>query len=143
MGKNTNNKEKLSIVTMVFCIIGVVLTVLGIMLLKNVSFRMTVIGTEGTVTGVQTSTDSNGEIVKRSITLTYQANKANYNASLDVDDPNIKNGDKKTIYYDFLKPEIITLKRNGYQGYVALLIGLILVLKTGPRFYRIMRDNYI
>ena len=143
MGKDNKNKEKLSIVTMVFCIIGVVLTVLGVLLLKNVSFRMTVIGTEGTVTGVQTSTDSNGEIVKRSITLTYQANKANYNANLDIDDPNVKNGDKKTIYYDFLKPEIITLKRNGYQGYIALLIGLILVLKTGPRFYRIMRDNYI
>ena len=143
MGKDSRKKEKLSISTMIFCIVGIVLTVLGIMILKNISFRMSIIGTEGTVTGIQTSTNSNGEVESKSITLTYQANKTDYTATLNTDDENIKNGDKKTLYYDFFKPEYVTFKRHGYQGYISLIIGIILVLKTGPRFYRIMRDNYL
>lgn len=142
MGK-TKKKEDLNIVTMVFCIVGIVLTVLGILLLKNVSFRMTVIGTEGNVTGIQTSTNANGEIERIVANISYKANKSDYTASLDTRDTNIKIGDKMTLYYDFFKPEAVTLKRSGYQGYVALIIGLIFVLKTGPRFYRIMRDNYL
>ncbi len=143
MGKTANKKEDLSIVTMVFCIVGIVLTILGILLLKNVSFRMTVIGTEGNVTGIQTSTNANGEVERIVANLSYKANKSDYTASLDTSDTNIKIGDKMTLYYDFFKPEAVALKRGGYQGYVALIIGLILVLKTGPRFYRIMRDNYL
>ncbi len=142
MGKSTK-KEDLSIGTMVFCIVGIVLTVLGILLLKNVSFRMTVISTEGNITGIQTSTNANGEVERIVANLTYEANKTPYTASLDTSNPDLKIGDKMTLYYDFFKPEAVSLKRNGYQGYIALIIGLILVLKTGPRFYRIMRDNYL
>ena len=122
---------------------NIFLTILGILLLKNVSFRMTVIGTEGNVTGIQTSTNANGEVERIVANLSYKANKSDYTASLDTSDTTIKIGDKMTLYYDFFKPEAVALKRGGYQGYVALIIGLILVLKTGPRFYRIMRDNYL
>ena len=142
MGKNTK-KEDLNISVMIFCIVGVVLSVLGILLLKNVSFRMTIIGTEANVIGVQTSTNANGEIERIVANLSYQANKTSYTATVDTNNTDIKIGDKVTLYYDFFKPEAVTLNRTGYQGYIALIIGLILVLKTGPRFYRIMRDNYI
>lgn len=142
MGKNTK-KENLSILTMVFCIVGIVLTVLGVMLLKNVSFRMTVIGTEGNVTGIQTSTNANGEIERIVANISYKANKSDYSASIDTNNIDLKIGDKMTLYYDFFKPEAVSLRRSGYQGYISLIIGLILVLKTGPRFYRIMRDNYL
>lgn len=140
MGKK---KEELKIGVMVFCIVGVVLTVLGLLLLKNVSFRMTVVGTEGDVVGIQTSTNADGKIESIVANISYTANKSNYTASLSTDDTNLKIGDKMTLYYDFFKPEAVNLKRTGYQGYIALIIGLILVLKTGPRFYRIMRDNYL
>ena len=136
-------KEELKIGVMVFCIVGVVLTVLGLLLLKNVSFRMTVVGTEGDVVGIQTSTNADGKIESIVANISYTANKSNYTASLSTDDTNLKIGDKMTLYYDFFKPEAVNLKRTGYQGYIALIIGLILVLKTGPRFYRIMRDNYL
>ncbi|MEE3342896.1 MAG: DUF3592 domain-containing protein [Bacilli bacterium] len=142
MGKNVK-KEDLSIGTMVFCIVGVVLTVLGIMLLKNTGFKMNIIGTEGTVTGFQTSTNANGETERVVANFTYKANRSNYTASLDTNDTNIKIGDKITLYYDVFSPTVVGLKRNGYQGYIALIVGIILVLKTGPRFYRIMRDNYL
>ncbi len=142
MGKN-NKKEDLSISTMIFCIVGAVLTVLGIMLLKNTGFKMSVIGTEGSVTGIQTSTNANGETERIVANITYKANRTDYTASLDTNDTNIKIGDKITLYYDFFQPTYVGMKRNGYQGYISLVIGLILVLKTGPRFYRIMRDNYL
>ena len=61
MGKN-KKKEDLNVGVMIFCIIGVVLTVLGVLLIKNTNLKMNIIGTEGTVTGVQTSTNANGEI---------------------------------------------------------------------------------
>ena len=142
MGKN-NKKEDLSISVMVFCIIGTVLTVLGVMLLKNTGFKMSIIGTEGSVTGIQTSTNANGEVERVVANLSYNANKSDYTASLDTNDSNIKIGDKMTLYYDLFQPTYVSLTRNGYQGYIALIIGVILVLKTGPRFYRIMRDNYL
>ena len=140
MGKK---KEDLNIGIMVFCIIGIVLTVLGVMLLKNVGFRLSVIGTEGTVTGMQTSTNANGEVERIVANLTYNANKTDYTASLDTDRTNLKIGDKMTLYYDFFEPSAVRLRRTGYQGYISLIIGLILVLKTGPRFYRIIKDNYL
>lgn len=142
MGKNSK-KEDLSISTMVFCIVGVVLTVLGFMLLRNTGFKMSIIGTEGNVTGIQTSTNANGEVERVVANLSYKANRSDYTASLDTNDMNIKIGDKLTLYYDFFSPTYVGLKRNGYQGYISLIVGLILVLKTGPRFYRIMRDNYL
>lgn len=141
MGKE--QKEKLNIGVMILCIVGIVLTVLGVLLIKTTNFRMSVIGTEGHVTGIQTSTNADGEIEKVVANITYKANKSDYTASVNTKDTDIKMGDKMTLYYDFFKPEVVSLKRNGYQGYISLIIGLILVLKTGPRFYRIMRDNYL
>ena len=52
-------------------------------------------------------------------------------------------GDKITLYYDFFNPDSVSEIRTGYQGYLALIIGLILVLKTAPRFIRILKDNYL
>ena len=142
MGKSTK-KEDLSISTMIFCIVGVVLTVLGILLLKNVGYRLTILEVEGNISGIQTSTNANGEVERVVANINYKANKSDYTASLDTNNPDLKIGDKMTLYYDFFKPEVVSLKRSGYQGYIALIIGLILTLKTGPRFYRIMRDNYL
>ena len=142
MGKN-KKKEDLNITVMVFCIIGVVLTVLGALLIKNANFRMNIIGTEGTVTGVQTSTNANGEVESVIVNLTYNANRSDYTASLNVDETDLKIGDKLELYHDIFEPSSVSLKRSGYEGYISLILGLILVLKTGPRFYRILRDNYL
>ena len=144
MGKDrVNSKEALSIPTMIFCIIGAVLVVLGFLLIKNNNFRLNVISTEGTVTGVQTATNANGEVESRSATLSYTASKGDYTANINnvVDDVQI--GDKINLYYDFFEPSSVSDSRRGYQGYLALIIGLIALLKTGPRFYRIIRDNYL
>ena len=48
-----------------------------------------------------------------------------------------------TLYYDFLSPESVGNKRSGYIGYLATIIGIILVIKTGPRFVYIIKDNYL
>lgn len=142
MGKNTK-KEDLNIGIMVLCIVGIVLTVLGGLLLKNTNLKLMVISSEATVTGIQTSTNAKGEIERIVANVSYKANKSDYTASLNTGDTKLKIGDKMTLYYDFFKPEAVSLTRHGYQGYIALIIGLILVLKTGPRFFRIMRDNYL
>lgn len=143
MGKNVGKKENLNIGVMIFCIVGVVLTVLGVLLIKNNNFRMNIIGVDGTVTGVQTSTNANGEIERVVVNLSYKANKSDYTANLNVDKTDLKIGDKMNLYHDLFEPSSVSLKRTGYEGYIALIIGLILVLKTGPRFYRILRDNYL
>ncbi len=142
MGKN-KKKEDLNVGVMIFCIIGVVLTVLGVLLIKNTNLKMNIIGTEGTVTGVQTSTNANGEIENVIVNLTYNANGSDYTASLNVDKTDLKIGDKLDLYHDILDPSSVNTKRNGYEGYISLILGIILVLKTGPRFYRILRDNYL
>lgn len=142
MGKN-KKKEDLNVGVMIFCIIGVVLTVLGVLLIKNTNLKMNIIGTEGTVTGVQTSTNANGEIENVIVNLAYNANRSDYTASLNVDKTDLKIGDKLDLYHDILDPSSVNTKRNGYEGYISLILGIILVLKTGPRFYRILRDNYL
>ena len=142
MGKN-KKKEDLNVGVMIFCIIGVVLTVLGVLFIKNTNLKMNIIGTEGTVTGVQTSTNANGEIENVIVNLTYNANGSDYTASLNVDKTDLKIGDKLDLYHDILDPSSVNTKRNGYEGYISLILGIILVLKTGPRFYRILRDNYL
>ncbi len=142
MGKN-KKKEDLNVGVMIFCIIGVVLTVLGVLLIKNTNLKMNIIGTEGTVTGVQTSTNANGEIENVIVNLTYNVNGSDYTASLNVDKTDLKIGDKLDLYHDILDPSSVNTKRNGYEGYISLILGIILVLKTGPRFYRILRDNYL
>ena len=52
-------------------------------------------------------------------------------------------GDKMTLYYDFLSPASVNNKRSGYIGYIATFIGIVLVIKCGPRFVRIIKDNYL
>ena len=142
MGKN-KKKEDLNIAVMVFCIIGVVLTVLGALLIKNTNFKMNIIGVEGTVTGIQTSTNANGEVESIMVNLAYNANRSDYTASLNIEETNFKMGDKIDLYHDILDPASVSLKRSGYEGYISLILGLILVLKTGTKFYRILRDNYL
>ena len=144
MGQNVNNgKEKLSIIVMIFSIVGVVLLVLGILLVKNNNFKMQVISASGVVTGVQTSNTTEGDTVSRVLSITYNANRSDYTASLNDVNSDLKIGDKITLYYDFLDPASVSDRRAGYQGYIALVLGAILILKNGPRFLRIIRDNYL
>lgn len=145
MGKTNKDRktEELNIPVMIFCIVGTVLTVLGIMLMRSNNFKLDIISTTGTVTGVQTSTNAEGEVENRVVTLSYKAGKSDYTATIKAVKEDRKIGDKIDLYYDFLSPESVNNKRTGYEGYIAVIIGLILVLKTGPRFCRIIKDNYL
>lgn len=142
MGK-TRKKEELNIPVMILCIIGVVLVVFGFLLLKTEDFKLKVISTEGTVTGVQTKKTADGVIESRSVNLTYIANNSNYNATISNYPDEIAIGDKMPLYYDFLSPDSVGDKRSGYIGYIAVFVGVIFVLKTGPKFVRIIKDNYL
>ena len=143
MDKKVVKKEELNVPVMIACIIGVVLTVFGIFVLKNENFKLKVISTEGTVTGVTISRNSEGVVEQRSVNLSYIANNSNYNATIPNYDKEVNAGDKMTLYYDFLSPENVDNKRSGYIGYLAAIIGVVLVIKTGPKFLRIIKDNYL
>lgn len=142
MGK-TRKKEDLNIPVMILCIIGVVLVVFGFLLLKTENFKLNVISTEGTVTGVQVKKTADGVIESRSVNLSYIANNSSYNATIYNYPDEIAIGDKMPLYYDFLSPSSVGDKRSGYIGYLAVILGAIFVLKTGPRFIRIIKDNYL
>ena len=143
MDKKEVKKEELNIFVMIFCIIGVVLTVFGFFVLKNDNFKLKVISTSGTVTGVTVSKNGDGEIERRSVNLNYVANNGTYNATIPNYDKDISIGSTMTLYYDFLSPSSVDNKRSGYVGYLAVFLGVILVIKVGPRFVRIIRDNYL
>lgn len=143
MAKKEKKKEELSIPIMILCIVGVVLTVFGLLLLKNNHFALKVISTEGVVSSVQTKTTADGVVESRVVNLSYAANGANYNATIAEYDEDINIGDKMTLYYDLLSPSNVGSKRTGYFEYIATIIGLILTVKTGPRFVRIIKDNYL
>ena len=136
-------KEDLNVPTMIFCIIGVVLTVFGFLVLKNDNFKLNIISTEGTVTSVQTKTNADGIVESRSINLSYLANNSNYTATIPTYTEEIEIGEKITLYYDLLSPSSVGNKRSGYIGYIAAIIGIILTIKTAPRFARIIKDNYL
>lgn len=142
MGKQ-RKKEELNIPIMVLCIVGTVLTVFGILLLKTENFRLKVLSAEGTVTGVTIAKTADGDVERRAVNLSYIANNNNYNATIDNYEKDINIGDKMTLYYDILSPESVGNKRSGYIGYIATVLGIILVLKTGPKFVRIIKDNYL
>lgn len=142
MGKE-RKKEELNIPVMILCIVGVVLVVFGFLLLKTENFKLNVISTEGTVTGVQIKKTADGVVESRSVNLSYTANNNNYNATINNYPNDIVIGDKMLLYYDFLSPSSVGDKRSGYVGYLAVIIGAIFVLKTGPRFARIIKDNYL
>ena len=142
MGK-TNKKEELSIPTMILCIVGVVLVVLGFLLLKNGNFKLNVISTEGTVVGTQLGQNADGDVAIRSVNLMYTVNKQRYNATIQNYEPAVDIGDKITLYYDLLTPESVSDVRTGYVAYLAAIIGIILVVKSGPKFIKIIKDNYL
>ena len=142
MGK-ARKKEELNIPVMILCIVGVVLIVFGFLLLKDGNFKLNVISTQGTVTGVQTKTTADGTVESRSVNLSYTANNGSYNATIGNYPDEIEIGEKMTLYYDFLSPSSVGNKRSGYIAYLATILGIILVTKTGPRFLRIIRDNYL
>lgn len=143
MGKAVEKKEELSIPVMIFCIIGVVLAVLGFMLIKNQNFKLNVFSTEGTVTGIKTASDG-GELVNVTVNLSYNVAKTDYTASItNYSDTSVTMGDKIILYYDFFEPTSINIKRSGYLGYISLIVGIILCIKTLPRFIKIIKDNYI
>ena len=142
MGK-TNKKEELSIPTMILCIVGVVLVVLGFLLLKNGNFKLNVISTEGTVVGTQLGQNADGDVAIRSVNLMYTVNKQRYNATIQNYEPAVDIGDKITLYYDLLTPESVSDVRTGYIAYLAAIIGVILVVKSGPKFIKIIKDNYL
>lgn len=137
-----NGKEKLNIPTMLFCIIGVVLVGLGIMLVLNNDFRLNVIPTKGTVTSIKTEKDEQGRKSTYAV-IQYTASSGSYDATIVDNDAKYQMGNEIILYYDFFKPESVNTKPSGYIGYISLIIGLILALKTGPRFFRIIRDNYL
>lgn len=142
MGK-TNKKEELSIPVMILSIVGVVLVVFGFLLLKNENFKLNIFSTQGTVTGTTISRTADGEIESRTVNLSYLVNKNNYNATIKNYPDEINIGDKITLYYDFISPESVSDKRKGYLGYLAVILGIIFVVKSGPRFLRIIKDNYL
>ena len=142
MGK-TNKKEELSIPVMMICIVGVVLVVFGFLLLKTGYFNLNVISTQGTVTGTTIKQTSDGTIESRTINLSYLANNASYNATIQNYPEEVTIGDRITLYYDLISPESVSDKRSGYLGYLAVILGIIMVLKTGPRFAKIIKDNYL
>lgn len=145
MGKEkNNNKEELNIPVMIFCIIGTVLTVLGILLMKSNNFKLDVFSTEGIISSLQTATNAEGEVVSKTITISYSAAKGDYTTTFNVEATDTrKMGDKVTLYYDFFDPKSVNTSRKGYEGYISIIIGIILVLKTGPKFIRILKDNYL
>ena len=143
MDKKENGKEDLNIFVMIFCIIGVVLTIFGLFVLKNDNFKLKVISTTGTVTGVTVSKNSDGVVENRSVNLNYVASNGTYNATIASYDKEINIGETMTLYYDFLSPSSVDNKRSGYIGYLSVILGIILVVKLGPRFVRIIRDNYL
>jgi len=142
MGK-TNKKEELNIPVMILCIVGAVLIVFGVLLLKNDNFKLNIISTQGTVTGVQIKQTADKVVESRSVNLSYIANNSTYTATISNYPTDINIGDKMTLYYDFLSPESVGDQRSGYVGYIATILGVILVLKNGPRFLRIIKDNYL
>lgn len=147
MGKNNNEvnektKEKLSIPTMLICVIGAVLVGLGAMLLRSSNFKLNIIPAKGTISSTQMATDANGNEVS-SIVISYTANNSGYNATIIDDIDKYELGGKIILYHDFFKPENVSLKPTGYFGYLSLIIGIIFLVLKGPRFYRIIRDNYI
>lgn len=142
MGK-ARKKEELNIPVMIFFIVGAVLLVLGFLLLRNDNFKLNVISTQGTVTGSTTKQTADGVIESRTVNLSYRANNSDYNATIQNYAEDVQIGDKIILYYDLLSPESVSDKRKGYIGYIAAIIGIIAVLKTGPRFMRIIKDNYL
>ena len=143
MAEKVRKKEELNIPVMIFCIVGAVLIVFGFLLLKTENFKLNVISTEGTVTGVQTKKTADGVIESRVVNLSYTANNNSYNATISNYPNDIVIGDKMTLYYDLISPESVGERRSGYIGYLAVIVGFILVIKTGPRFIRIIKDNYL
>ena len=142
MGK-TDKKEALNIPIMILCIVGVVLIVFGFLVLKNDNFKLNIIGTQGTIVGTQIKQTAEGVVESRAINISYVANNNSYNATIQNYPEELDIGDKITLYYDLLSPESVSEKRAGYIGYLCAIIGAILVIKTGPRFVRIIRDNYL
>lgn len=142
MGK-TNKKEELNIPVMILSIVGVVLVVFGFLLLKNENFKLNIISTQGTVTGTTVSQNAEGEIENRTVNLSYLANNNSYNATIQNYPDEINIGDKITLYYDLISPESVSDRRTGYIGYIATILGVVFVLKSGPRFLRIIKDNYL
>lgn len=142
MGK-TNKKEELSIPVMILCIVGVVLTVFGFLLLKNENFKLIIFGTEGTVTMTTVATSADGLAESTTVNLSYIANNSSYTATIANYPEKLNIGDKITLYYDIMAPENVREKRTGYIGYLAVIAGIIMVVKTGPRFLRILKDNFL
>lgn len=142
MGK-TNKKEELNIPVMILSIVGVVLVVFGFLLLKNENFKLNIISTQGTVTGTTIGRTAEGEVESRTVNLSYLANNNSYNATIQNYPDEINIGDKITLYYDLISPESVSDRRKGYLGYLAVILGVVFVLKSGPRFLRIIKDNYL
>lgn len=138
-----DKKESLNIPVMILCIVGVVLTVFGFLLAKSENFKLKIFAAQGTVTGTQTKTTADGVLESRDITLSYIANNSNYTATIYNYEDDIAMGEQLTLYYDILSPENVNIKRSGYLGYISIILGIILVVKTGPKFLRIIKDNYL
>ena len=142
MGK-TNTREELSIPVMILSIVGVVLVVFGFLLLKNDNFKLNVISTQGTVTATTIGQTAEGTVESRTVNLSYLANNSSYNATIQNYPKEINIGDKITLYYDLLSPESVSDKRKVYIVYLAVILGIVLDVKSGPKFLRIIRDNYL
>ena len=105
-------------------------------------FKLNIIPSKGTVSSIQTARDADGN-TSTSIVVAYKASSGNYDATIIANDTQYQLGNEVILYYDFFTPESVSLRPSGYLGYLSLIIGLILAIKTGPRFFRIIRDNYL
>ena len=129
---------------MIFCIIGAVLVVLGFLLMRNNNFKLDIFSTTGTVSSVQTATNAEGVIESKTLIISYSAARGDYTATIYVTAEDTRQiGDQVVLYYDFFDPKSVNDRRRGYEGYISLIIGAIFLLKTGPRFLRILKDNYL
>ena len=140
--KVENTKEKLSITVMLLCIIGVVLVGLGVMLIRSYNFKLNIIPTKANVSSIQNRRDTYGNEDRVAI-VNYSTSSGNYSAEIIDNDNEFQLSAQVILYHDFFTPESVSITPSGYPGYIAIIIGLILVIKTGPRFFRIIRDNYL
>ena len=89
------------------------------------------------------ATSADGLTESATVNLSYIANNSSYTATIANYATDVNIGDKITLYYDILAPENVSDRRTGYIGYIAVIVGIIMSIKTGPRFARIIKDNFL
>ena len=136
------SKEKFNLPIMIMYIIGVVLIVFGVLIVVNRGMGLNLFPTTGTINSTQRFVDNNGN-EEKSATVQYRIDNTNYTATITNATKNYKLSENIVLYYDLVDPSHISVKPTGYIGYICSILGIILIIKTGPKFIRIIRDNYL